>query len=182
MDWYIGWMDGWMDYWVGVWLAEGMTRWQVIWLTDLYYDNDNDTGDGDDDHGNDDDDDFDDNNGNGDGDDDYDGDDDDVSDSDDNACCVQAERRAMEAQLAAERERLEKMTQRLQDANRTDLEGKKLLAQLEAAKVTFLFTTSTNVLAFVTSTMCVCRGYTVYTCLCVWYSFCYLILLQRVCV
>ncbi|XP_070176721.1 centriolin-like isoform X2 [Littorina saxatilis] len=47
---------------------------------------------------------------------------------------AQAERRAMEQQLQLERERLEKMTQRVQDANRQDLEAKKILAQLEAAK------------------------------------------------
>lgn len=41
----------------------------------------------------------------------------------------------MEQQLQLERERLEKMTQRVQDANRQDLEAKKILAQLEAAKV-----------------------------------------------
>ena len=48
---------------------------------------------------------------------------------------AQAEKKAIERQLQAERERLEKMTQRVQDANRQDLEAKKLLAQLEAAKV-----------------------------------------------
>nr|KAG5703043.1 hypothetical protein BaRGS_016204 [Batillaria attramentaria] len=44
------------------------------------------------------------------------------------------ERQAIERQLQTERERMEKMTQRVQDANRQDLEAKKLMAQLEAAK------------------------------------------------
>lgn len=49
--------------------------------------------------------------------------------------CLQSERKSVERHLQTERERMEKMTQRVQDANRQDLEVKKLVAQLEAAKV-----------------------------------------------
>ncbi|PVD21840.1 hypothetical protein C0Q70_17642 [Pomacea canaliculata] len=47
---------------------------------------------------------------------------------------AQSERKSVERHLQTERERMEKMTQRVQDANRQDLEVKKLVAQLEAAK------------------------------------------------
>ncbi|XP_035827019.1 intracellular protein transport protein USO1-like [Aplysia californica] len=47
---------------------------------------------------------------------------------------AEAERKALQNQLKTERERAEKMTQRIQDVNRQELETKKLASQLEAAK------------------------------------------------
>lgn len=47
--------------------------------------------------------------------------------------------KAMQKQLQTEKERAEKMAHRIQDVNRQDLETKKLLSQLEAAKVWGLF-------------------------------------------
>ena len=50
-------------------------------------------------------------------------------------CVFQAERKATQKQITSERERSDRMTQKIQDANRQELETKKLMSQLEAAKV-----------------------------------------------
>ncbi|CAL1547619.1 unnamed protein product [Lymnaea stagnalis] len=47
---------------------------------------------------------------------------------------AEAERKVMQKQLQLEKERAEKMTQKIQDVNRQELETKKLMSQLEAAK------------------------------------------------
>ncbi|XP_059175304.1 centriolin-like isoform X2 [Physella acuta] len=47
---------------------------------------------------------------------------------------TEIEKKAMQKQLLIERERAEKMTQKIQDVNRQELESKKLVQQLEAAK------------------------------------------------
>ena len=47
----------------------------------------------------------------------------------------QAERKSTQKQITSERERADRMTQKIQDVNRQELETKKLLSQLEAAKV-----------------------------------------------
>ncbi|GFO09556.1 centriolin [Plakobranchus ocellatus] len=47
---------------------------------------------------------------------------------------AEAERKATQKQIQSERERADKMTQKIQDVNRQELETKKLMSQLEAAK------------------------------------------------
>ncbi|GFS00174.1 centriolin [Elysia marginata] len=46
----------------------------------------------------------------------------------------EAERKATQKQITSERERADRMTQKIQDVNRQELETKKLVSQLEAAK------------------------------------------------
>ncbi|KAK3802588.1 hypothetical protein RRG08_027218 [Elysia crispata] len=47
---------------------------------------------------------------------------------------AEAERKSTQKQITSERERADRMTQKIQDVNRQELETKKLLSQLEAAK------------------------------------------------